>query len=209
MTLVVISSPDTFKAEADQVNALFAAGMQRFHLRKPGAGLAAVNALLSAIDPQYLQDVVLHQHHELADKFQLQRLHFPEELRTSATEQVEAQLSKGRALSSSIHQLGGLSELAAFEYVFFSPVFNSISKSGYSAALAPEFRLPDRSDPPAVYALGGVDASKLGVLKTMNFDGAAVLGAIWNTGDDPVQQFNSIQESMTFHKERPQNKNDD
>jgi len=198
MTLVVISSPDFFEAEADQVNALFAAGMKRFHLRKPGGSLAAVHALLEAIEPQYLQEVVLHQHHELADGFRLPRLHFPEGLRTIAADQVEEQLSKGRVLSSSIHQLNGLHELKAFEYVFFSPVFNSISKIGYSASLTPEFRLPDRIDGPKVYALGGVDASKLAVLKTMNLDGAAVLGGIWNTGDDPVEQFNSIQKSMTL-----------
>ncbi|GAA6529534.1 hypothetical protein LPYR103PRE_15070 [Segatella asaccharophila] len=72
------------------------------------------------------------------------------------------------------------------DYVFLSPVFDSISKSGYCSAFplsalkqAQEEGIIDRK----VIALGGVTYDKLPLLESLSFGGGAMLGEIWGKPD--------------------------
>jgi len=47
--------------------------------------------------------------------------------------------------------------------------------------------------------LGGVDESGIKKLKAMNFDGAAVLGAIWNEPDKAIIHFKLLKETCLFY----------
>ena len=74
------------------------------------------------------------------------------------------------------------------QYVFLSPIFDSISKVGYAAAFpeeqlrqAAKERLIDRQ----VVALGGVTATNIAALRAWHFGGAAFLGDVWSRMDDP------------------------
>ena len=71
-------------------------------------------------------------------------------------------------------------------YVFLSPIFDSISKEGYGAAFSPEV-LRDAASKQIidnkVVALGGIEASHINALKEWHFGGAAFLGDIWNRID--------------------------
>lgn len=76
------------------------------------------------------------------------------------------------------------------EYVFLSPIFNSISKSGYVSkfnldGLKDQLRLVSTR----VYALGGVSAENIGLLEDSGFYGAAVKGFVWECGASPINQF--------------------
>lgn len=68
------------------------------------------------------------------------------------------------------------------DYVFLSPIFDSISKSGYRSAFS-YARLRDAADrgviDEKVVALGGVTFDKIPLLSSLHFGGAAMLGAIW------------------------------
>lgn len=203
MELIVISSPEFLQDEARVINELFAAGMKRFHLRKPNASVAKLIELISAIDPGYRSEVVLHQQHELADGFSMHRRHYPEALRLIQAELLEAQKRRGMGLSTSIHKLEHACTLSVFDYVFFSPVFNSISKLGYHGTLSPEFRLSKSEGTPAIIALGGVDYGNIPLAMEMNFDGVAVLGAIWNKPGSPVEHFLRIQDCIHKQLENP------
>lgn len=197
MRLIVISSPGSLENEARWVNQLFEAGMRCFHLRKPAANRAELHTFLNKLDPAYLKDVVLHQHHGLASDFNLNRLHYTESARLTINPDLLAnQLDCGFNLSSSVHDFAVIPGLKAFEYVFYGPVFNSISKPGYHGNLPPDFRLPKINAAPAVIALGGIDASNIGTVHQMNFDGAAVLGAIWNGQDTPLKNFLHLHNSL-------------
>ena len=68
------------------------------------------------------------------------------------------------------------------DYLFLSPIFDSISKRGYlsqfsieSLQNAAEEGLIDGK----VFALGGVTQAKLPLLHELGFGGAAMLGAAW------------------------------
>jgi thiamine-phosphate pyrophosphorylase len=79
----------------------------------------------------------------------------------------------------------------------FGPVFPSLTKADYGPA--PDFPwnelqgiLRGRDGRSArVLAIGGVTAARLGRCAEMGFDGAAVMGAVWNE-PDPVRAFAGI-----------------
>jgi thiamine-phosphate pyrophosphorylase len=201
MKLIVMSTPHFFKEEGDVINALFDAGMNIFHLRKPEASIPALRILIEQIDPAYRHMLVLHQHHALCDEFQLPRRHYPEQLRQHhAASGFADQQQRGIKLSTSIHHLDSIASFSAFEYVFFSPVFDSISKAGYHSKLPTNFRLERKSGWPAVIALGGIEARHVEQVSAMNFDGLAVLGAIWNIGQSPVENFLALHRACLLIK---------
>ncbi len=194
MKLIVISSPDNFTQEAEIINRLFEAGMSYFHLRKPGKSEPEVSALLEQVEPEYHSKISLHQYHFLAGKNSINRLHFTEQDRRNAkTEQLLQLKKEGFMLSSSVHQPEIISEQQHFDYLFLSPVFNSISKPGYTGFADASFTLQKSSPQPEVIALGGIDATNIHQLNSMKFDGAAVLGSIWQQPEQAVFNFKVLQ----------------
>ncbi|WP_084165845.1 thiamine phosphate synthase [Dyadobacter crusticola] len=181
MKKIIISRPDFFAGEAVQITTLFVDGMQLLHLRKPDCTREELARLLGDINPGNYPQIALHQHHELAQEFGINRLHFPEQLRLEQTEESLQELkSRGFILSTSIHEAGMLRNLSnAFSYALLGPVFDSISKQNYRAALPPNFKLDRQGYSGEVIAIGGIDASRIQSITQMGFDGAAFLGSIW------------------------------
>ena len=68
-----------------------------------------------------------------------------------------------------------------YDYLFLSPIFDSISKVGYKSAFT-EDMLKDASAKGVidekVVALGGVTFNRIPYLKELNFGGAAMMGAL-------------------------------
>jgi len=102
------------------------------------------------------------------------------------------QNGEGYVLSTSVHDLNILKTLIGFDYIFFGPVFNSISKPGYKSNLPEGFRIVKNGIKPKVIALGGVEESNLDKVKEMNFDGVAVLGTIWNDPGHAISNFRKL-----------------
>ncbi|MEJ5964206.1 thiamine phosphate synthase [Pedobacter immunditicola] len=193
MKLLVISNPNAVIGEAAIINGLFAAGLSCFHLRKPGYSATQLSGLLNLIHHRYHPCIALHQHHEIAEEFGITRLHYTEQAyaKTKPT-LLKSQNEEGLTLSTSSHKMDMLTSLKGFAYVFYGPVFNSLSKPGYLSKLDPGFRLPPRSGAPEVVALGGIKLGNLSRIKEMNFDGAAVLGAIWNKPEQAIEKFKQL-----------------
>ena len=193
MELIVVTSPDYFPGEGELINALFGAGLRLLHLRKPENDMAKFRALMNEIDPVYYQDIAIHQHHDLAGEFSVRRLHFPEKLWLCTTEQRKTELfTSGFRLSRSIHQWSTLADTAFLDYVFFGPVFNSISKAGYLSTVPEDFCLAGLPAGLNVFAIGGITANRFADLKRMNFQGAALLGAIWNDPSSALKEFEKM-----------------
>jgi thiamine-phosphate pyrophosphorylase len=70
-----------------------------------------------------------------------------------------------------------------YDYLFLSPIFDSISKSGYRSAFS-NVELQEASDmgiiDEKVIALGGVTLDKIAYLKKLKFGGVAMVGGIYN-----------------------------
>ena len=200
MKLVVISNPEMVVDESIIINNLFKSGLKYFHIRKPNHNATQVSKLIEEIHPQYYSYISLHQYHQLAKEFGIKRLHYTEQARTeSDIQKWQAQIDAGYNLSTSTHSLTSLSAFRLFDYVFYGPVFNSISKPGYQSIIPADFKLDKDYPKPDVFALGGVDTSGLKKIKTMNFDGAAVLGAIWNEPDKAITNFKRLKENLPIY----------
>jgi len=187
----VLTAPAYLEGEAAAINGLFDAGLQLLHVRKPQEDVQQFRTLMLNIDPAFYPNIALHQHHELADEFNITRLHFTEQKRKlKSPAQFDEFLGQGYFLSSSIHDLNSCSDLDHFGYVFYGPVFDSISKRGYRTALPSGFVVPPQRS--KVYAVGGITAEKLADIKNMGFEGIGLLGTIWHQSDDPVAAFKKV-----------------
>lgn len=89
-------------------------------------------------------------------------------------------------LSTSIHTPE--SPGPAWQYLLLGPLFDSISKKGYRGK-AHLFT----AVPPNCIAIGGIDASNITHAKAMGFQGAALLGAIWQNPALAVKNYRIIQ----------------
>jgi thiamine-phosphate pyrophosphorylase len=198
MKLIVISEPLYFEGEALLINQLFEAGMRIFHWRKPGSGKLEYAALLAQIEERYHDRVALHQFHELLLDFPLvKRLHYPELRRRELLDKGEAFPFGGYILSTSIHHTDALQELTGFDYTFYGPVFNSLSKPGYLGIAGigtADFTLPVKDSGPKCIALGGIDGEKVSKVKAMGFDGLAVLGMVWMDKKQALSRFKLIKD---------------
>jgi thiamine-phosphate pyrophosphorylase len=196
--LIVISHADMLPGEAAIIQQLFKAGLELFHLRKPNADEQAVRQLIEAIPAEFRDRIVMHGFFHLMDEYGINRWHFREEHRMQTSEEELAQLkAKGYTLSTSVHDIAVVQNLSLhFSYTFFSPVFDSISKQQYKGVAGDDFLLTYEQKPIQVIGLGGINADNVIKVVTMNFDGAALLGSIWNEPEKAVERWATLRESL-------------
>ncbi|GAB3974563.1 hypothetical protein GCM10028806_30500 [Spirosoma terrae] len=122
-------------------------------------------------------------------------------LRLSAQEDLKTHLP----FSTSIHNLADWPALAGrVELVFYSPLFPSISKTGYAptvpldelARQVQAIRAKQHQDLPRLIGLGGIDATNVSQVRQAGFDGAALMGALWQN-HDPVTALQQIKASIS------------
>ena len=204
MSIIVISDPEEVANEALILNALFAHGMETFHLRKPTYTKVQTEVLIRAIEPQYRNRVVLHHRYPLAIDYGLKGIHFTGHFIRDCFPKLEDWYQEAKqnqmTVSASKHQLTELENLeVAYDYVFLSPIFDSISKIGYKSNFADLQSVEKYRTHTKIVALGGITVDKMNRLKQMGFDGAAVLGTIWKTPDKAVQTWKALK--ATWEKE--------
>ncbi|MCM1355116.1 MAG: thiamine phosphate synthase [Staphylococcus sp.] len=165
------------------VREILDAGWDRVHLRHPSASLSDMRRLIEAIPQRLHARLVIHGHFDLCNHFNLGGLHLNRRCPTPPP------LYRG-PLSRSCHNVREIIENRGLSYATLSPIFDSISKSGYSSPFTPDdlSRLTDASIP--VIALGGVTTERLPLLKRYNFSGFAMLGALpWGETPAAMRRF--------------------
>lgn len=182
MKLIVITTPYFFEGEDRIVSQLFQEGMERLHLRKPQSNINELRMLLEMIPSQYHSRIVLHDHFELAPEYKLAGIHLNSRNRT---------IPQGfdGSISGSCHSLEEIQQNRTLDYVFLSPLFQSISKEGYGSGFPMEVLRKAASDGlinEKVIALGGMDQTTIPLIEPLHFGGVAVLGALW--GDNPSEE---------------------
>lgn len=201
MKLVVISPEHDDPREHAVLAVLFAAGLERYHVRKPRASADDVLAWVRMVPAPWWPRLVLHQHHGLVDALGLGGRHWRDDGGAAAV----GRPSESRAgapvvppiTSRSCHDLATLrAGLGVYDSVFFGPVFPSLSKPGYGPAGVPAeadvgVLLRSRSAAErhtCVLAIGGITAETAPRARALGFDGVAALGAVWQASD-PVAAF--------------------
>lgn len=182
MRLIVVTDAAFREGEQEVIRRLLDGGIERVHLRKPAATEAEMRRLIESLPAACYPRLSLHDHLPLAAEYGLGGVHL-----NGRNPEVPAGF-RG-LVSRSCHSLAELEACAPkTDYRFLSPIFDSISKSGYRAAFD-EATLRDAAARGIIdsrcFALGGVEPERLPLLRAWGFGGAAMLGCIWR---DPSRE---------------------
>ena len=187
MKLIAITKPDFYDGEAAVIRRLFESGFDIVHLRKPCKDVACrvhsndvacrvhikIRNLLNVLSSEERSKIVVHDYPELYYEFSLKGFHINKNI-------VKYPEGYQGFKTRSCHSLEEVMLYKDdFDYVFLSPIFDSISKQGYKSAFtedelrrASEEGIIDKK----VVALGGVTYDKISLLKDLGFGGAAMMG---------------------------------
>lgn len=212
MKLVVISPEHDEPRETAVLGALFAAGLERYHVRKPHWSAEQLAAWLHGVPAIWRPRLVLHQHHQFVAALGLAGRHWRDVPGSAGLPPTQAaEPGQPPALtaftSRSCHALTTLRTVfGRYDSVFLGPIFPSLSKPGHGpcdgfsleeiAVLLAQRTPAERRT--AVLALGGITAERLPTLRALGFDGAAVLGAVWQAAD-PVAAFSELRATLHAH----------
>lgn len=157
------------------------------HIRKPTYNDFNYQQYLEAIPSSHHHRIVLHGAYHLLPQYSLHGAHLNTTKREDKTTLQYLNATAPNKLSTSFHSWGEIQENQyPYQFVFISPLFDSISKSGYQARINPAHITHLRTNMnisycPNIIALGGINAAHLPKLATLGYNGAAMLGYIWQS----------------------------
>lgn len=193
MKWIVITTPEFINNEATYINQLFEQGIDLLHLRKPDSKKEDCERLIREIDEKWRAQIVIHDHFDLCKKYRLHGIHL------NRRNHAVPQDFKG-SISCSCHSLEEVAN-TPYDYVFLSPIFDSISKEGYNHAFSNR-DLEDASQSgiinDQVIALGGISLPYIPQLRAWNFGGAAFLGDIWKRRYQDIKNKKERQEWLDY-----------
>ncbi len=176
------------------------------HIRKPQGATGEYQQYLDSIAPQLHHRIVLHGAFELTADYNVKGIHLNSYIRTGKEFDTITQTyaKPGLTISSSFHNWQEITETRfSFDAAFISPVFDSISKKGYKAAIKLEecrnvqLQLQEKHPHrPHILGLGGVDRHNIQQLHQNGFDGAVLLGSIWKS-KEPLKALQALLNGLT------------
>ena len=173
MKTVVITDTSFSDNEAEMIRIILSEGIDRVHIRKPGSPESDFRRLIEAVPERFYPAITLQDHVGLAVGYGIGGVHL-----NSRNPSVPAGF-KGK-VSRSCHSLEEVARCREEDYLFLSPIYDSISKNGYRSAFTEKsLSESDGIIGPRVYALGGVRPENLPELERYGFGGAAFLGYVW------------------------------
>ena len=177
MRLIAITTPKITDDDTLIIKELLDRGVDTVHLRKPDADVSACRTLLAGLSAEHRARIVIHDHAELYDEFSLLGIHINRYIST-----LPARYNGLRTRSChSIEEVARYKDEC--DYLFLSPIFDSISKVGYRSAFSDLVLRKASAEgiiDEKVVALGGVTFDKMAYLEELHFGGAAMLGALYN-----------------------------
>lgn len=180
MKLILITTPTYFVEEDKIITKLFEEGLDILHLRKPETAPIYAERLLTLIPEKYRKRIVVHGHFYLKEEYKLKGIHLNQR-------NPMPPMDYSGHLSTSCHSLEEIKlQKKKFDYMFLSPIYDSISKPGYNSAFSPEqIRKAAKEGiiDKKVIALGGINEQNILEIKDYGFGGAAIIGGLWNKFD--------------------------
>jgi thiamine-phosphate pyrophosphorylase len=199
MKLILISNPTDLNEEVETIHSLFEKGLECFHLRKPEKTKKEFEDYLRKVNPKFYNRIVIHSNYHLLSKYNLKGMHIPEALikEDKIKDLQKAVKTRGLSVSASVHSIDTIKQCKSYDYIFLSPVFDSISKKGYSSNIDLNTFMQKKEAstfPTKVIGLGGVSKENITLLSDVGFDGAALLGSIWlkEKKEERVKEFVNI-----------------
>lgn len=176
MKKIIITSPEPVSGEVLTLCQLLDDGAFAVHIRRPSFDIEEYRRLLDAIPSGYHSRIVIHDYFELYNEYKIKGIHLNRR-------NMNIPLNFSGSISCSCHSLDEVKEKKqTMDYVFLSPIFDSISKVGYRSAFTVDELIRAASDgiiDDKVFALGGVTIAKLPLLQKLSFGGFAMMGDVW------------------------------
>ena len=197
----IMSSPSLIDGEHDRINELLKNdGLDFFHLRKPDFDHNEMCFFIKELSSEYHHKIMIHSHYGLIEKFDLagvnlnkvalNQLAYADEVdkcfiqpMVLRNRTIEINRIVPNRVSYSAHSMEEIQDLVFdTDYVFLSPIFDSISKVGYQSKFddLESLKVNLKNTKTKVIALGGVKNDNEALLKEAGFSGMARLGDFWN-----------------------------
>lgn len=186
--MILVITPELIVPnETDFINQMFQEGLDLLHIRKPWISRNEMIEFITQIDESFYTQLVLHTYYDLGKEFTISRFHFRE---IDRQEEMYKSFAKENTISTSVHDIKTYNTLEKeWEYAFISPFFPSISKKGYGLNSTIKEEIKHRNNPDVkLIALGGIHQDNIYEVFDSDADGAALLGAIWESGE-PLKVF--------------------
>ena len=201
MKLIVLSPSEKRESEISFLLNMFEQGLPAYHLRKIKFSTRELKNFISEIPEKYHNRIVIHTHHELALKFNLQGIYISSAykkrkystwLRVKWLRLRRNKLQISRAFRSTEDLVDLKSK---FNYVFLSPVFDSLSGNFQAGFSERNLRTALKETKYHVVARGGISVETIQKAKELGFWGVAFYSSIWKT-KNPVQEFLKVKEKF-------------
>jgi len=174
---ILISSPNQIDNEEFIINEeVRANSWDVFHLRKPNWDEERIIKLYDQLNEKVKEKTIIHCYNNKIDVAGVKGYHLSKKL-------LDKSIYFDQSISMSCHSFEEVETLEGkVNYCFLSPIFDSISKPGYSSRFEKEtlrkFLRKKRSI--KIIGLGGVTEDNYEQLINMGFDGGAFLGSVWS-----------------------------
>ena len=177
MRIIAITTPKVDDNDAYLIKRLLEGGIDIIHLRKPDSDIHECRKLLEVLTMEEREQIIIHDFPELYDEFSLKGIHINRNVSSLPNDYIGFRTRSCHSLEEVRHYK------KEYDYLFLSPIFDSISKVGYRAGFRKE-ELQEASMKgiidEKVVALGGVTFESIAYLKGLNFGGVAMIGGIYN-----------------------------
>ena len=178
MRIIAITSPIVCYEDVYIIKTLLEKGIDIIHLRKPNSDINECRNILAELTSEERGKIIIHDYPKLYDEFSLKGIHVNKNVTTLPSGYKGFKTRSCHSFEEIIRYKN------EFDYLFLSPIFDSISKVGYKSNFSKEELIRAASVgiiDKKVIALGGVTLDKINYLKNLNFGGIAMSGAIYNS----------------------------
>ena len=185
--LIVFTVSDFFIDEEKNISELFANNLEILHLRKPNFSLENLRTVIEKIPKEFHSRIVIHNNFELLQDFDLKGIHLTEKQKNNF-ELLQQCYENDKIISTVCHSLDEIEQQRnRYEYIFLSPIFDSISKQNYNSKFSTVELLAAKNNKiidEKIIALGGINLKNIKAIYDLGFGGVGVLGSLWNSFND-------------------------
>ncbi len=191
MSLIVFSPSSQIENEIESVKKILKLNIYAYHIRKTNFTLQEYIHYIESIPKNYHNKLVLHDCYELIHRFNIKGVHLTRKYLNSNKN--NPKLSTQHTKSKSCHNLEELTQIENYDYVFLSPLFDSISKPGYKKKTFPHHQIKKfvGKAPKPVFGLGGISIRTIKDAKKTGVTHYAVLGSVWQS-ENPEQKVKEL-----------------
>jgi thiamine-phosphate pyrophosphorylase len=201
MKVILISPAQQQDSEIGILLNIFEHGLPTYHVRKKTFSTRQLKEYLEEIPEKYHNRIVIHSHHELALKFNLKgiyisRSHKKRKMKLWFWKKWLKLRRKQLEISTMLRNIEGVLEyIPRYDYIFLSPVFDSLS-GNFQSAFSDYNLIPTlKNSKYKVIARGGVSVNNIERAHKLGFAGIAFYTSIWKA-DSPLKEFMKVKEKF-------------